>query len=92
MAGYGTWTNVTAAFNPNVRFAPVTRRAPSRRCSLNATAVTEQLRSIAIACESESSAMVRTPGDRPAGTAQNVELSHPVTFAAATSYVRGDEP
>ncbi len=38
--------------------APLTRRTPSRRCPLKATAVTAQLRSTASACVSESSDML----------------------------------
>jgi hypothetical protein len=60
-----------------MRRSPVTNRTPSRRLSLNATAVTAQLRSIAIALVSEYSAMARVPrvtAARSVGSAQNVPM------------------
>jgi hypothetical protein len=60
-----------------MRRSPLTSRTPSRRFSLNATAVTAQLRSIAIAWVSGNSAIARAPrvvASRSAGRAQNVPM------------------
>src|SRR5437016_3005521 len=54
-AGYGTCTTDKFAFKLKLRFWPVIRRAPARRRSLRATAVSAQLRSIANGCVPERS-------------------------------------
>src|SRR3954468_10950628 len=62
-----------AELKPNSRRSPLTRRTPSRRCPLSATAVTAQLRSTASACASESSAI-------DFGVAQNVPMLENIQY------------
>src|ERR1700760_1834501 len=55
--GYGTCTTDRLEFMLKLRRSPVSRRAPTRRLSLSATAVNAQLRSITSGCDADSSAI-----------------------------------